>query len=389
MIFSMVFLLWVICQSPTLCQRSFAPATMAVQELEDSAGRSREAIRRMTQSSGDLEVDQKLLDKTREEASKGWLLGPLDWSELGPTAPVSRRFPVQQGSKIRPIDDYSQSQINSTVSSTETASVDGVDTISAMFCYFMKMLQVKQPGCEILSRSLDLTSAYRQLTISESSRDFFFYISVYSPEARTALLYRQVSLPFGSKAAVNAFIRCARCIQWLAVHCLFIPVTCYFDDFILACQPELANNTEAAFTILLDMLGWVFDRSGTKADAFSTTIAALGVIFDLAGTPSGSFKVCNTEKKLAEVLSMLAEISRKGSLTRKEAEVARGRLAFCDAYIFGRSGKSALQEITKHAYERPFKESFGDDLKHALMRLHDRCELALPKGVSAGVFKCF
>ena len=368
--------------------KKFAPATMAVQELEDSAGRSREAIRRMTRSSGDTEVDQKLLEKTREEASKGWLVGPLDWSELGPTAVVSRRFPVQQGSKIRPIDDYSQSQINSTVSSTETASVDSVDTICAMFCYFMKMLQVKQPGCEILSRSLDLTSAYRQLTISESSRDFS-YISIYCPEAQTALLYRQVALPFGSKAAVNAFIRCARCIQWLAVHCLLIPVTCYFDDFILACQPELSSNTEAAFTVLLDMLGWSFDRTGTKADAFSTTIAALGVIFDLAGTPSGSFKVCNTEKRLAEVLSMLAEISRKGSLTRKEAEVARGRLAFCDAYIFGRSGKSALQEITKHAYKRPFKESFGDDLRHALIRLHDRLELALPKIVSAGVFKCF
>ena len=94
--------------------KKFALATMAVQELEDTARRSREVIRRMTQSSGDTEVDQKLLEKTREEASKGWLVGPLDWSELGPTAVVSRRFPVQQGSKIRPIDDYSQSQINST-----------------------------------------------------------------------------------------------------------------------------------------------------------------------------------------------------------------------------------------------------------------------------------
>ena len=52
--------------------------------------------------------------------------------------------------------------------------------------------------------------------------------------------------------------------------------------------------------------------------------------------------------------------------------VLRGRLAFCDAFVFGRLGKVALQEITKHAYASPFREQLQHTLISALKLLRGR-----------------
>ena len=67
---------------------------------------AREDCRLSTKSSGCEETDKSLWLKTLEERDKGWLVGPLEWDDLGPDTVVSRRFPLQQGTKIRPIDDY-------------------------------------------------------------------------------------------------------------------------------------------------------------------------------------------------------------------------------------------------------------------------------------------
>ena len=54
---------------------------------------------------------------------------------------VSRRFAVVQSEKARPIDNYSESQINSGVTIIEECTVDGVDTIAATACSFIKALK--------------------------------------------------------------------------------------------------------------------------------------------------------------------------------------------------------------------------------------------------------
>ena len=74
-----------------------------------------------------------------------------------------------------------------------------------------------------MGRSLDLTAAYRQLCVSVGSRKFAV-IAVYSPHSGKTCLFTQICLPFGSRASVNGFIRCSRCIQWLATRCLLVPV---------------------------------------------------------------------------------------------------------------------------------------------------------------------
>ena len=124
------------------------------------------------------------------------------------------------------------------------------------------------------------------------------FLSVYSPVSKRAELFRQVALPFGSRTAVNAFIRCARFLQWVAAKCLKVPVSSYFHDFVSFTCPGLAGNTQSALCLMLDILGWGFDREGPKSDDFSELVQAPGVQFDLASCGDGVLHVRNTERRV-------------------------------------------------------------------------------------------
>ena len=351
--------------------RKLLPAAMSEQELHANSQRANVALRYMTRSSGDRGLDEKLWDKTMAEVDKGWLLGPLSWDTLKDGDTVSGRFPLEQGEKVRPIDDLSQSQINSTVTCYEQATVDGPDVICAFATFLMRCLAEHGKSTALMGRSLDLASAYRQLAIADGSRKHAF-LSVFNPASGSADLFQQVALPFGSRTAVNAFIRCARFLQWTSAKCLRLPLSCYFDDFVSFSPPELAGNSQAALCLMLDVLGWGFDKEGPKSDDYSQMVCALGVKFDLSSCKDGFLNVCNTEKRVRETSALLDEILEQGLLKKRDALVVRGRLAFCDAFIFGRLGKVALQELTRHAYAAPFCEKISNSLRDALKVLKER-----------------
>eukprot|EP00435_Cladocopium_sp_Y103_P010565 s3649_g2.t1 len=149
--------------------RKILPASITTTDLVQQSQRSNTALRYMTRSCGDPSLDVKLWEKTMLEVERGWLVGPLDWSELTTSSTVSRRFPLEQSGKVRPIDDLSQSQINATVTSYEQATVDGPDVICAFAVYLMKCLERQERPTALVGRSLDLASAYRQLAVSDDS----------------------------------------------------------------------------------------------------------------------------------------------------------------------------------------------------------------------------
>ena len=368
--------------------QKMTPASMSTQDLQSNSQRANKALRFMTRSIGDSELDQKLWERTQLEVQRGWLVGPLSWEELPDGAAVSRRFPLAQSEKVRPIDDFSQSQVNATVTSYEQATVDGPDVISALAIHLMRSLRDKGRSCELVGRSLDLASAYRQLAVAESSYEFA-YLSIFDPVSQSATLYKQVALPFGSVTAVNAFIRCSRFLQWVAGHCLRIPMSSYFDDYVIFAPPELSNNTQSALCLMLDILGWAFDREGPKSDTFSKQVAALGVVFNLDPTVDGRLEVHNTEKRLCESVAAIERILSTKSLGKRDALVLRGRLAFCDAFIFGRLGRISLQAITQHAYAKPFNTAVDDGLSGALQVLRDRMAAARPRQIDLNLIHTF
>lgn len=172
------------------------------------------------------------------------------------------------------MDNYSESQVNDAVTITNNCTVDGVDTIAASGAVYLQGLLRLPSFDRLLGRSFVLKSAYRQLAVSDDSLKWA-RLAVFDPEAKCNKVFQQFSLPFGAKASVIAFIRCARMLQFLA-HKLLVVATCYFDDYVIYSRESLSKNTETTFSTLLDILGWKFDRSGDKADTMSATISAWG-----------------------------------------------------------------------------------------------------------------
>ena len=91
---------------------AFTPATRSESELLESAPAANQTIFETTRSCGDPEVDQELCRKTQKEVAVRWLEGPIPFPRISSTGRVARRFGVVQGSKARPIDNYSTCQVN-------------------------------------------------------------------------------------------------------------------------------------------------------------------------------------------------------------------------------------------------------------------------------------
>ena len=366
----------------------FVPAALSVDGLKLGAEKARQAVKFTTRSCGSHEQDVALWDKTLQEVEKGWLEGPIQWDSLSGSAVVSRRFPLQQGQKLRPIDDYSMSQVNAALTTRDQATADNVDVVCAMLLSYIRSFQNAGRTADVVARSFDLSAAYRQLCISDESAEFS-YVAVYNPYVKCAEVFKQVALPFGARASVNAFIRCSRCIQWLAARCLMLPTTCYYDDFVVCCHSSLASNSEQCMSMLLDLLGWSFDKTGSKADSFSHSVSTLGVVISLQRARDGLLSVSNTDKRTNEVCELIDDIRATAKLAFRDAQVARGRLSFAYAQIFGSSGRLALQQISQHAYRKPFVLKVDEKLLDSLVFLQNRLASKEPRVIDCNLEKFF
>lgn len=87
-----------------LWPKKFQPATLTTTELHDVAKKERGRII----SGGPFPADdltEEIWKQTMEEKQSGWLQGPLSIEDLPESYPLSRRFAIAQGSKVRCIDD--------------------------------------------------------------------------------------------------------------------------------------------------------------------------------------------------------------------------------------------------------------------------------------------
>ena len=74
-----------------ISKKQYKPCLMTLDQLQQDSQRRNEYILKMTVSAGSNELDQQLLEETREELSKGWAEGPFELHELEDGATISRR----------------------------------------------------------------------------------------------------------------------------------------------------------------------------------------------------------------------------------------------------------------------------------------------------------
>lgn len=324
-------------------EKAFRPADMTTEQLMSSSHSSRVLNFHKCSSSGDTEIEV-VYSKTLEEVELGWAMGPIGLNDLPQDAVVSRRFGLKQSAKIRLIDDLSSSKVNQTVQTAESPKPHSVDFIAAMLLEVLK----HSKGIQLLGRSFDLKSAYKQLAVAKSSLSCAF-VAVYNPRSGKAELFQLLAAPFGATRSVYSFLRISNAIWYIGVKALDIIWSCFFDDYVSFCRDEHVSNTRMTVCLLFRLLGWKFAEEGDKAEDFAKEFGALGIRIMLEESATGVVKFTNTERRAAELKSIINTIIGKGSMTLVEAQRLRGRMQFMDGQLFGRLGKLCMREVTNHS----------------------------------------
>ena len=109
---------------------NFRPMSASQTDVRARSDEFRDVVLRATVSQGEL--DATVLEKTHKEKEKGWLIGPLPLSSIPTGCLISRRFGIQPGSKVRLIDDFSQSGVNHAVQSYEAPQPQRTDVIASI-----------------------------------------------------------------------------------------------------------------------------------------------------------------------------------------------------------------------------------------------------------------
>lgn len=326
----------------------FKPAKLTMEELEKSAGASRSAMLATVRSTGDTEIDETVFRKTLEELECGWLEGPFPFNDLPDNAIVSRRFGIRQSSgdtvKIRLVDDFSASGVNSTVQVESASKLHTLD-VAAALC--MELLKVSADQ-QWLGKTIDLSSAYRQLGISPESK-WVSYVAVFDPKTRRPAIFSMKALPFGARNSVYSFLRVAHSLWWLGCKALKLIWSNFFDDFITLARSQATELVTIAAQQFFQLLGWAVSL-GDKDQPFNQKFKALGVEIDCSNWKDGVVSFANTNKRVTELVDAISKLLVSGTMSTQEALVLRGRMQFAKAQIWGRASKLCLNAVTFHAY---------------------------------------
>ena len=174
----------------------------------------------------------------------GFLQGPIDVKTIPSGATLTRRFGVLQKDKVRPIDAYKASMVNSAVTQVEMVTLHGIDHIACLGASLMSASQRKGEGLQLVAKCWDLAAAYKQIPLSDDAYETDSYIVIYNPATGCPQVYKQAVLPFGSIASVTAFLRCALGIWHIGSSILKLTWTSYFDDFLSLTPENLDRHTE-------------------------------------------------------------------------------------------------------------------------------------------------
>ena len=117
--------------------------------------------------------------------------------------------------------------------------------------------------CDLVAKTYDLRSAYRQVPIKQSHLKYA-YFSVYNHRKGCAEMYRMLTLPFGATHSVYSFLRLARMLYSIATRGLMLMTTNFYDDFILASPRSLTSSSACGMELVFMLTGWNFAREGKK-----------------------------------------------------------------------------------------------------------------------------
>ncbi|CAE7032352.1 unnamed protein product [Symbiodinium sp. CCMP2592] len=355
----------------------FKPMQATPKQVREDSKVFREKVKNSLKTQ-DPALAAEVCTKTEKELEAGWIVGPMCESSLCDGILVSRRFGIQQGQKVRCIDNLTSSGVNLAVQAYEAPQPQSTDVVASTCLRLLKSIK-KRAGkvlFKILGKAFDLTAAYRQMPVHPDT-DWAAYICFVHPDTNERVYFRMKAMPFGSSMAVYAFLRISHSLWFLGAKALLLPWSSFFDDFVTFATTGCSASAEASVTAMFKLLGWAFAESGEKSNDFAECFQALGIMVDLRACLDGTISFKNTAKRVSEIKAFVGKVLESGRLPHHEALRLRGRCQFADSQIFGRTGKKCLGLVTAHAYG--FDEVISRELRTSLERFLLRLEDGAPR----------
>ena len=349
---------------------------ITAQQLRESGRFTRRGTLASMRSSGSREIDAKVWNETRDEVAAGWMTGPFTEAQmverLGEHFIVNRRFGLQQGTKIRSIDDLTESGVNNTILTLEKIELMGVDEYLAIakiassavsddrsVCIKLDngllMKGALHPSVSLLSarsfvgKTFDLKSAYRQIP-TRDDESWANVIAVWNPELCQPSLFSINSLPFGGVGSVYGFNRAARAV-WAAVNFLMRTVlTNFYDDYPALELLHNASFADRAIKATFSVFGWTLSLEERKCRKFAPSFEMLGVVMDLSEMVNHKILVANKADRLGPIIEQFDKIIANNRCNTALASEVIGRSQFAANQIFGRLAAGALQELRVHQF---------------------------------------
>lgn len=308
------------------------------------------------------DIDCEVWQKTLDEVEEGCLVGPFTQAEvteqLGEAWIPSRRFPIVQGSKTRPIDNFSEHGINNAFGSMEKVTMLGLDQVvgwsrawssswkpsgivettdTAGHKYWSPVSKEwsAESWSSLEGRVADLKSAYKQLAICPAHAALSV-VAVLEPVSQQVKFFRAHSFMFGETAAVYGFLRFSRAIAAIACKVFKLIVAEFFDDFTQLEPAVTKASAQATMESLLDILGWTIATAPGKRLPFESMFVSLGIQIDLGKASQGEVTLAHKPGRIENLEKQIQEVISAKTMSFKEALSIRGKVYFSEGQVFGR-----------------------------------------------------
>ena len=318
--------------------------------------------------------------ETAEELSKGWVWDASDESLEDKV--LARRFGLQQGAKLRVIDDCRH--LNFSVGLSEKFQLHSIDQLASIISHSFSLMQEGGEHPALIGRTYDLRAAYKQFPLSDTSRSLL-RIAVSRPGQEAPTILGVNALPFGAVGSVAGFLRVSHALWHIGTVALGLCWTAFYDDFSVLSREELLRSTSSSCELLFRLLGIDYADTGKKAVPFSQNFKMLGLVVNTESSTAASLSISHTEERRRELVASLQSILDNGSLTPKEAEKLRGRMVFFEGYTFGRIANAAVRNLGRLSMNQTANNVLNHELERTLKFLMLRVQSAEPVKVE----KCF
>ena len=384
------------------------PALSSEQDFWEGAAILRDSL--WDKVSGQVcgEHAQELWNVTLEEAdatSKAWLDGPYTREQLEEVYPQGwspcRRFSVMHG-KLRPIDDFSESGVNSCFGCFERVSLKALDELCwvcmqvfrcALGSGWVKFVLSDGTSLEgrlhkvwadreklrPLTKTYDLRAAYKQLPLHPGEKPKAVLI-LKNPTDDRVYAFPCNTLPFGSSASVMHFNRVSLLLQRILWE-VGVVAACYYDDYPTMAPAMLSGGTDNAVHSVMDLLGFTLSRD--KEQPFSSASEMLGVVLDTSDPSFGHVCVSNKQERAAAMCETLASVLRDRKVLVREVPSLLGRLQFLESQMLGRTGRLAIADLRNLERAAAFSVELSQSQFDAVALLRARLLKGVPRQLSA------